>query len=164
MKKNLIIMMAMFALGIQNVSAQDAIKIVTNHPDFKIKVKRCAASGKTVFVDLILNNTGYNDVEGLAVWGSAENASEAYDDEGNIYRDNSIKVKVANEKEYVVGRSKEFNIPVGVPIRLSISIDGVPQSAESIARLKLCIPCDAWSIGCSRDKPIRISNIPISRD
>ena len=98
MKKILLIMMAMFAFGIQNVCAQDAIKIVTNHPDFKIKVKRCAASGKTVYIDLILNNTGYNDVEGLAAWGSGGNASEAYDDEGNIYRDNSIKVKV-----YAVG-------------------------------------------------------------
>lgn len=164
MKKILLLLMAIFAFGIQNVCAQDGIKIVTNHPDFKIKVKRCAASGKTVYIDLILNNTGYNDVEGLAAWGSGGNASEAYDDEGNIYRDNSIKVKVANEKVYVVDRSKEFNIPVGVPIRLSISIDGVPQSAESIARLKLCIPCEAWGIGCSKEKPVRISNIPISRE
>ena len=28
----------MFAFGLQNVSAQDGIKIITNHPDFKIKV------------------------------------------------------------------------------------------------------------------------------
>jgi hypothetical protein len=166
MKKILLILMAMFALGIQNVSAQDGIKIVTNHPDFKVKVKRCVASGKTVYIDLILNNTGYNDVEGLYAWGSdgGSGSTEAYDDEGNIYRDNSIKVKVANEKEYVIGRSKVFNLPVGVPIRLSISIDSVPLSAESIARLKLCIPCEAWSIGCSKEKPVRISNIPISRD
>ena len=58
------ILMAIFALGLQNVSAQDApLKIVTNHPDFKIKVKRCAASGKTVVLDLILNNEGTNDVK-----------------------------------------------------------------------------------------------------
>ena len=37
MKKILLILMAMFAFGIQNVSAQDApLKIVTNHPDFKL--------------------------------------------------------------------------------------------------------------------------------
>ena len=40
MKKILLFLMVMFAFGIQNVSAQDGIKIITNHPDFKIKVKR----------------------------------------------------------------------------------------------------------------------------
>ena len=59
MKKILLTLMAIFAFGLQNVSAQDApLKIVTNHPDFSIKVKRCAASGKTVVLDLILNNEG----------------------------------------------------------------------------------------------------------
>ena len=49
MKKILLILMAMFAIGLQNVNAQDApLKIVTNNPDFTIKVKRCAASEKTL--------------------------------------------------------------------------------------------------------------------
>ena len=63
MKKILLTLMAIFAFGLQNVCAQDApLKIVTNNPDFTIKVKRCAASGKTVVLDLILNNVGTNDV------------------------------------------------------------------------------------------------------
>ena len=90
MKKILLILMAMFAFGLQNVSAQDGIKIITNHPDFKIKVKRCAASGKTVVIDLILTNEGTNDIEGVYVCGGAWDCSEAYDDEGNIYKDSSI--------------------------------------------------------------------------
>ncbi len=57
MKKLLLILMAMFAFGIQNVSAQDApLKIVTNHPDFNIKISRCVANGKTVIIDLLLIN------------------------------------------------------------------------------------------------------------
>lgn len=164
MKKILLIMMAMFAFGLQNASAQDGIKIVTNHPDFKVKVKRCVASGKTVIIDLTLNNEGTNDVEDLQVHGGVTAASEAYDDEGNIYQKYNVKVKVANRPEYTYGNSGKFNIPSGVPIRLSVSIDGVPQSAESISRLKLCLYCKAWSVGCDFDKPLRISNIPISRD
>ena len=159
MKKILLILMAMFAFGIQNVSAQDGIKIVTNHPDFKVKVKRCAASGKTVIIDLILNNTGTNDVENLEVGSSGY--SEAYDDEGNIYQGGEMKVKIANRPNYDHWTGK-FNIPVGVPMKLSIQINGVPASAESIARLKLLVVCRAWGIG--NEKPVRISNIPISRD
>ena len=68
MKKILLILVAMFAFGIQNVSAQDApLKIVTNHPDFNIKVKRCAASGKTLVIDLIATNTGSEDINEFCI-------------------------------------------------------------------------------------------------
>ena len=40
MKKILLILMAIFAFGLQNASAQDGIKIITGHPDFKIQIKR----------------------------------------------------------------------------------------------------------------------------
>lgn len=161
MKRFLLIIMTMLASGWQNISAQDApLKIVTNHPDFKIKINRCAASGKTVIIDLILTNEGTNDVEGLYVGGGA-NGSEAYDNEGNIYNGSTLKVKVANRPSYDHSMGN-FNIPTGVPMKLSISIDGVPQSAESIARLKLRIDCKAW--GLNSQKPVRISNIPITRD
>ena len=158
MKKILLFLMAMFAFGIQNITAQDApLKIVTNHPDFNIKVKRCAASGKTVVIDLLLINDGTNDVENLYI-GGGHNGSEAYDNEGNIYEE--LKVKIAN-RDYGYTQ-KNFNIPTGVPMKLSISIDGVSQSAESISRLKLNIQCQAW--GINYDKPVRISNIPITRN
>ena len=151
MKKILLILMAMFALGLQNVSAQDApLKIVTNHPDFNIKISRCVANGKTVIIDLLLINEGTNDVEDLYV-GGGHNGSEV----------NGLKVKIANRPEYSPSQSN-FNIPTGVPMKLSISIDGVPQSAESIARLKINIVCRAW--GIDSNKPVRISNIPITRD
>lgn len=159
MKKFLFIMMAIFAFGLQNASAQDApLKIITNHPDFQIKIKRCAASGKTVILDLILNNLGVNDIEDIEVHGSK---SEVYDNEGNIYQGNNIKVKVANRPNYN-WTTGTFNIPTGVPMRLSISIEGVPQAAESIARLKLIVLCDKW--GLNGDKPVRFMNIPITRN
>lgn len=162
MKRILLFLMAMFAFGIQNITAQDApTKIVTNHPDFNIKVKRCAASGKTVIIDLILSNAGVNDVERVEVGGGYW-GSEAYDDEGNIYQSRNVKVKVANRTEYDPNRTGEFNIPSGVPMRLSISIEGVSQSAESIARLKLVVRCPTWGLG--ENKPVKFSDIPISRN
>ena len=161
MKKILLILMTMFAFGVQNVNAQDApLKIVTNHPDFNIKVKRCAASGKTVVLDLILKNEGTNDVEvnDVVVWGKY---SEAYDDEGNIYQEDNLKVKVANRKQYE-RTSGSFKIPTGVPMRLSIQINEVSTSAESIARLSLLVDCPAW--GLNSNKKVKFSNIPISRN
>lgn len=152
--------MAMFAFGIQNVSAQDApLKIVTNHPDFNIKVKRCAASGKTVVLDLILNNEGTNDVKVGNVFVYCD--SEAYDDEGNIYQGNDLKVKVANRPNYG-GNSGDFMIPTGVPMRLSIQINNVSTSAESIARLSLFFDCPVW--GLNNKKLVKFSNIPITRN
>ena len=159
MKKILLILMAIFAFGLQNVSAQDApLKIVTNHPDFSIKVKRCAASGKTVVLDLILNNEGTNDVK---IDGVSTYYSEAYDNEGNIYQDANLRVKVANREEYK-SNSGRFMIPTGVPMRLSLQINNVSTSAESIARLSLCVDCSVW--GLSGNKLVKLSNIPITRD
>ena len=160
MKKILLILMAIFAFGLQNVSAQDApLKIVTNHPDFNIKVKRCAASGKTVVLDLILNNEGTNDVKVANVYVYCD--SEVYDDEGNIYQGNDLKVKVANRPNYD-GYSGDFMIPTGVPMRLSIQINNVSTSAESIARLSLYVDCPVW--GLNGKKLVKFSNIPITRD
>lgn len=164
MKKILLTLMAIFAFGLQNVCAQDApLKIVTNHPDFSIKVKRCAASGKTVIIDLILNNNGTNDVDVNEVRGGGGTyISEAYDDEGNIYQSDNLKVKIANRTTYEQYTTGEFSIPSGVPMRLSVQINNVPQSAESIARLKLIFFCNVW--GLNSAKPVRINNIPITRD
>ena len=158
MKKILLFLMAIFAFGLHNVSAQDApLKIVTNHPDLKIKVKRCAASGKSVYLELLLNNVGTNDVEAQArSWKSI-----AYDNEGNIYEEGNIKVKVANKADYGF-YSGMFDIPVGVPMKLSILIEGVTTAAETLSRFKLHLDCSKW--GLSENKLIVFSNIPITRD
>ena len=167
MKKILLILMAMFAFGIQNVSAQDApLKIVTNHPDFKIKIKRCAASGKTVVLDLILLNEGVNDVEGVMAFGGQGrwtwSCAEAYDDEGNIYQNENIKIKVANRPKAIRFTCLSLSFPTGVPIKLSLQFNNFSTSAESIARLKLVFLCNPW--GLNGDKPVKISNIPITRN
>lgn len=161
MKKFLFTMMALLAITFQGLQAQAPLKIVTNHPDFKINVKRCAASGKTVIIDLILTNEGATDVEKIEGAGGFY-GSEAYDNEGNIYQNSALKVRVANRQNYTDTGSGDFKIPVGVPMRYSICIENVPISAESIARLSLHFECEKW--GLNRDKLVKISNIPISRN
>jgi len=161
MKKYFLMMMAIFAINLQGVNAQT--KIVSGHPDFKVKVSRCVASGKSVIMDLIFQNIGANDVQDVTVIGSYNGASEAYDSEGNIYKNNDsdIEIKVANASGYDCHESGRFYLPTDVPIKCSVRINGVPENAESIARLILIVNCPAWSLGW--ENRVKISNVPISR-
>ena len=130
-------MVAFIALGFQAISAQEIpIKIVTGHPDFKLKVTRCVASGKTVVVDMVVTNLGDNDVERFKVHGSGY-ATKAYDDQGNIY-DSDINVKIAN-KPYTTG-AHEIKLVSGVPTKYSIMISNVSLQAESLVLIEL-FPC-----------------------
>ena len=155
-------MMALLAITFQGLQAQAPLKIVTNHPDFKINVKRCAASGKTVIIDLILTNEGATDVEEIEGAGGCYDGTEAYDNDGNIYQGDAIKVRVANRQNYTCSGCGRFKIPVDVPMRFSICIENVPVSTESFARLTLRFECKKW--GLNGEKLVKISNIPISRD
>lgn len=165
MKKILLILVAVFAFGIQIVNAQDApLKIVTGHPDFKIQIKRCAASGSTVVIDMVLSNIGAKDIDEITLYGSpAWGRGEAYDDEGNIYSEGNgkkISLQLTNIKEY---RSwiGPFRLLADVPMRLNVRIEDFSTSAERIALLKLGVECRQWGL---ENKSIMIRNIPITRD
>lgn len=167
MKKVLFLLMAMFAFGFQSVNAQDEpIKIVTGHPDLKVKVKRCAASGKTIVLDLVVSNEGARDVERFALLGCpAWERGEAYDDEGNIYNEPNggrILLKVTNGASYEP-YTNEFRLLSGIPMRVSVRIEDFSTSATSIAFLKLGVDCDELGLG-DHNKSITFRNIPISRD
>lgn len=164
--KRIIFLMAILAFGLLSISAQSAMSIVTNHPDFVIKVKRCAASGKTVVIDLILTNVGAQDVENFEAYGGSDwgnpNVSEAYDSEGNIHKGGSLRIRLANASNYTDNNeSQSLDLLPEVPVRMSVKVDDVPISAESFPRLKLYFKCDKWGLNCEKMAVIR--NIPISR-
>ena len=167
MKKVLFLLMVMIAFGFQSVHAQDTpIKIVTGHPDLKVKVKRCAASGKTIILDLVISNEGARDVERFALLGSpAWDRGEAYDDEGNIYNEpngGKILLKVTNAASYE-SHTNAFRLLSGIPMRVSVKIEDFSTSATSIAFLKLGVDCEELGLG-DHNKSITFRNIPISRD
>ena len=162
MKKILLILMAMFAFGMQNASAQDApLKIITNHPDFDVKVKRCAASGKSVILDMVFTNKGDKDVIIEVIANYFDGLyTEVYDDEGNKYR-NGISVKVANG-EYK-GRVTDYRLITGIPVKVSFCINNVSNTAENIAYFEGAIKCKEWGLP-DKDKWLVIRNVPITRD
>jgi hypothetical protein len=166
MKKVLFLLMAMIVFGFQSVNAQDTpIKIVTGHPDLKVKVKRCAASGKTIILDLVITNEGARDVEKFVLLGTAWERGEAYDDEGNIYSEpngGKILLKVTNAASYAP-YTNEFRLLSGIPMRVSVKIENFSTSATSVAFLKLGVDCEELGLG-DHNKAITFRNIPISRD
>lgn len=158
MKKILLIMMAMFAFGLQNVNAQDKpIKIVTGHPDFSLKITRCVASGKNVVLDMVVTNLSDNDVECFKVHGSSY-ATKVYDDQGNIY-DSDIDVKIAN-KQYTTG-TIEIKLVAGIPTKYSLMIANVSQKAQYLVLVEPDIYVPAWK---TVNSTVKIRNVPITRE
>ena len=167
MKKILLILMAMFVFGLQNVNAQEnALKIVTNHPDFQLKVKRCAVSGTNMIIDLIANNLGSEDIPSFEV---VPKYIVVYDDEGNIY--DYCGAKVANQQRYVKqwnafdDKTPAVKIIPGVPLKISVKVEGVDKAASNIALMELGIECKAWDLYAHQEKcRVKLRNIPITRN
>lgn len=137
-------------------------KVVTHHPDFKVKVKRCEASAKTCVIDLIFENVGSNDVNISAgkLFGAI-----AYDDEANQYegrQDNDVfKIAIGNLDGWMW--SSTVTLMSEIPVKARIQIEGVSESAEVFRRIQIPIRSDVWGIG-SREKWLTFHNLPISRE
>ncbi|MCH5307354.1 MAG: hypothetical protein J1E37_04680 [Prevotella sp.] len=146
----------------QSTNKQSSSKgqsIVTGHPDFKIAIKRCAASGTTVVLDLVVTNVGDNDVESFEIYGSAYgNATKVYDNLGNVY-ENDIYTKIAN-KEYVRNAST-IKLVSNLPTNLSIKIENVSTKATSFVLVEPHIYASAWG---TKPGIVKLRNIPITRE
>lgn len=145
-------------------SDRGAIKIVTGHPDLKVKVRRCEASGKILIVDLTFTNVGTSDLDEFSVFATRfsnnNTQTEAIDDEGNVYKD--MTVSSSGDPEFT-DWSKKFSLIPDVPMKVTFRITGVSEAAEAIARFKIGIHCPA--LGFSKwEHYITIRNIPINRD
>ena len=137
-------------------------RLTTNHPDFKVKVKRCEVSGKTCVIDLILENVGDSDVH-IKVgrsWGMI-----AYDDDANQYvggnQKGDIQIAVGNTSEWLW--SGTIKLMAGVPIKARIQIEGVTESATMFRRLDVGIRSDEWNLN-NENKKLIFYNLPISRE
>lgn len=134
----------------------EGTKVVTNHPDLKIKIKRCEVSGKTCVIDLIVTNYG-NDTEIRFYSKGVSNVTKAFDDEGNQYR---IAIGISGYTPDYYSASSVF--PTEVPLKCRLQIEGIPASATMIKRIYLHLDCEQMSL--NGDKPVLFYNIPISRE
>lgn len=148
---------ALVFVGTASVFAQQngGFRIVTNHPDFKIKVVRCEASGKTCVIDLILENTGSQDVR-LSMY-SSWGGSIAYDDEANQYNHFSVSIGSSG-----LGDMADVLLMSEVPVKARIQLEGVPVSATMFRRMDIRFDCREF--GLDADKKVKFYNIPITHD
>lgn len=140
-----------------NDSEERPMRIITNHPDFKIKIKRCEAAGKTCVIDLVIENIGYEDV--IIRTGSQERHFIGYDDEMTEYT--NIRVSMGNSN-WLGYWSEERKLMANIPIKARIQIEGVPAAATMFRRIDWTIESGAWNLG--REKKVKFLNIPITRE
>lgn len=136
-------------------AAPGAFRLVTGHPDFKIKVLRCEAAGKTCVIDMIIENTGSNDVE--VFFDAGGRGSVAYDDEANEYSGNAVRIAIGNNGLDWGGHYKLLS---EVPVKARIQINGVRESATMLRRMDIYVESRAWNL----DSHIKFMNVPISRE
>ncbi|MBR4735579.1 MAG: hypothetical protein IK052_05750 [Bacteroidales bacterium] len=123
-------------------------KITFDNPDIKFTFKRCVVSGKIAYVDfLILNETGAA-VDGLfrrdneEGYGYTDYFTAVYDDEGMVYRwdfGNVPRIAGAEIGGYSLGGSSltNFKLPVGVPVRMRLTIIGLDEYATELTLVKV---------------------------
>lgn len=133
-------------------------RIVTGHPDFKIEIKRCAASGTTVVLDMIVTNVSDTDVQ-FEVRGSGWR-TKLYDNLGNIYEAKDIYVKIAN-KEYTTS-IHTIKLISNLPTDFTIKAENISEKATSFALVEPHIYSQEWGITKAGD--VKLRNIPITRD
>ncbi len=139
------------------VIQQGGTKIVTNHPDLKIKITRCVVNGRTCVIDMVFTNVGDRDLNEVFFYSGYNGTTTAFDDEGNQYSKN-ILFGIASKG---VEASVNVLLPSNVPLKMRMQIDDVPESATQFLRINLNIYCSQLNL---RDKPITITNVPITRD
>ena len=140
-------------------AAPETLRIVTGHPDFKIKLVRCEAADRTCVIDLIMENVGEDDVE---IDVTADVPTEAYDDKANQYSKKDILVSVGKSGLMPCDMWISGTLYASVPVKARIQIEGVSTSATMFRRLNLDVECKAWNIGGS--KTVKMFNIPITRE
>lgn len=151
------------ALSGESSFAEEAFRIITNHPDFKIKVLRCEASGSTCVIDMIFENIGSQDVN-IKIYGGdwLNSTSVAYDDEANKYNGQNFLVAIANHG--LTYYYQEIDLPAGIPLKARVQIEGVKASVRMFRRIDLNIQCDSWGLDGYKGKMVKLFNVPISRE
>ncbi len=117
------------------------------NPGIDFKFKRCVCSGSTAYVDFTITNNSKVHVQGHLLEkepcsGFANYYTAAYDDEGNMYtfRTAPCKINHIDIANQSVSYNYEFSfdLPVGVPVRMRVTLSNVDEYATTISLLKVC--------------------------
>lgn len=148
------------AMMLMAIGANAQMKIVTGHPDLRVKLLRCVASDKTVVMDFVFSNDGSRDCRLLYV-GGGYYGSQAFDDDANAYNGQDVKVSVGKERLTDGGSSNAF--PAETSLKVRVQIENVSLSATEFTRLNLGVSVEEFGMD-GRAKPMKLYHIPITRE
>lgn len=114
-------------------------------------------TGTTAVIDMTITNYG-RDTEIAFLGGN--NGSEVFDDEGNLYNQNSVLVGMTGGS-MTSYRTDKTSLPTDIPLKLRIQIENAVESIQVFKRINLRGYCN--SFGFDYEKPIIIHNIPITQ-
>ena len=131
-----------------SINAQ--VKIVSPHPDIKVKFLRCIESGGTAVLEFTINNISDQDQK-FTISGYS-NYSTSYDDEGNVYRGGNIQI---SDQNY---HAVSIVFPSNIPVKCRQHIEKVSQYSTEFSKATVGI-----NFGKGY-KQIEFFKVPITRD
>lgn len=131
-----------------SVNAQ--VKVVSPHPDIKVKFLRCIESSGTAVIEFTVNNLSNQDKEFNL--SSCCGYSTSYDDEGNLYEDANIQISDR------IGPAISIVFPSNIPVKCKLHIEKISQYATEFSKATLGL------LLRGEYKSIEFFNIPIVRD
>lgn len=156
---------SILAIGSNTLFAQTSgLKITTGHPDIKVKIQRCEASGSTCVIDFIIQNAGSSDIDFGLVGGNgyvAGSGTKVYDDEGNMYGRDAVYVGFGSN---LTRNLDPQTLPAGIPRKARIQIEGVATAATNFLRIDLRANSNSLRWRFDADHKILLENVPITRE
>lgn len=132
----------------------NGIKAISGIEGLEVKVKTCEADeNDNVVIVFTIKNVSKHDARCQIRSGS----SEAYDDEGNIYKGNSIRFALANE---TFMENCEAGLPRDVTTKYKMKISEVDPAASKLDLVKIYLY--ELPIG-SMTGDLKLKNLPITR-
>ena len=142
MKRILLAFAAMFAFTF-SISAQPSVSF--ENPDIVFKFKRCVSVGNIAYLDFIITNIGSKELVPTVLYDGIQvhsKETKIYDDEANMYeaeygREHTIqKIDIAGQAPDGI-KDFDFNLPVGVPLKMRITLAGVDEFATELSLVKV---------------------------
>ncbi|MFR9651527.1 MAG: hypothetical protein SNG35_05840 [Rikenellaceae bacterium] len=135
--------------------ASAQVKIESPHPDFDLKITRCAYSSGTVVIDMLVTNFGADDELRLN-YGDVF----AFDDEGNSYDGSNMKILcgVPNKALASGWSAQDQKIPQDIPLKYRVQLEGISANASKFSLLSIGFFSNS-ALSLKSEKPVKIRNL-----
>ncbi|MBR4809560.1 MAG: hypothetical protein IK031_04700 [Bacteroidales bacterium] len=132
---------------ILGVAAFAQTSITTPSKDLKLQLRSTQMIGNDVEITVLLTNNSQNEALINLVGGiyqTGMGGSVAYDNDGNVYELQNVRVSVANKN--LTDQYSATSFPAGVPVKCHILVKDIAKEATALTKVKLCVLCPQLDI------------------